>query len=71
MDVIHKKCCSRREITCFNKLSVADIKVIRKEFYDINTETCQNQFVIYYMRHHSDGSLSSSAVLFTIAGKIV
>ena len=44
---------------------------MRSEFYSFSTETAQNQFVIDYLKHHSDSSKSVESILFTIAGKSV
>lgn len=44
---------------------------MRSEFYSLSTETAQNQFVIDYLKHHSDSSKSVESILFTIAGKSV
>lgn len=71
VNLISKKCCSRSSITCFKKLSVADIEGVRSDFYGLHTETKQNQFVIDYLRRHSDCSGSLTSVLFTVAGKNV
>lgn len=71
LDLLTKKCCSRSSVTCFTKLSVADIEGVRSEFYALSSETDQNQYVINYMRRHSDCSGSLTSVMFTIAGKVV
>ena len=44
---------------------------MRSEFFSLSSETAQNQFVIDYLKHHSDCSKSVESVLFTIAGKNV
>lgn len=71
VNLLSKKCCNRSCVTCFKKLSVVDIEGIRSDFYGLSTETTQNQFVIDYLRRHSDCSGSVASVLFTVAGKSV
>lgn len=65
-----KSCCSRGKITCFKKLSQFEIEVIRQEFYELKTETLQNQYILDYFRRHSPDS-SCKNVLFSVAGKVV
>ena len=71
VNLLSKKCCNQSCVTCFKKLSVVDIEGIRSDFYGLSTETTQNQFVIDYLRRHSDCSGSVASVLFTVAGKSV
>ena len=71
IDLLTKRCCKRSSTTCFKNLSISDIELVRSGFYNLSTETAQNQFVIDYLSHHSDCSKSVESVLFTIAGKSV
>ncbi len=71
LNLLSKKCCSRSCVTCFKKLSVLDVEGVRSDFYGLSTETAQNQYVIDYLRRHSDCSGSVTSVMFTVAGKSV
>lgn len=67
--LMSKHCCNRKNVTCFSKLSHQDIDYTRQEFYNLETETLQNQHVLDYFRRHS--SYASKSVLFSVAGKSV
>ena len=56
------------EIDCFKKLSQLDVEGARKRFYELGSETEQNQWVIDYMQQHSE---STSSVMYQVSGKSV
>ena len=70
-ELVNRKCCNRSEVTCFKKLSQADIEGVRQEFFRLPSETVQNQFVIDYFRRNSDCSGSANSILYSVAGKAV
>lgn len=63
-----KRCCDRKQISCFKYLSQADIEKVREEFYSLSTEVLQTQFLITFMRNHSKADKS---ILYTVAGHVV
>ncbi len=63
-----RSCCSRGHVTCFKRLSQADIESTRHGFYSLQTETEQTQHMLDYMRQHSRGD---KTVLYTVAGQEV
>ena len=56
------------ETDCFKSLSQLDVEGARKRFYELGSETHQNQWVIDYMQQHSD---STSSVMYQVSGKSV
>ena len=66
-EVIHKSCCNQN---CFHTLSIAEIEEVRSSYYARN-ETQQAQYVVDYLRQHSNMRHGQWQTLFTIAGKTV
>lgn len=62
--VITKTCCNRKMLTCFKRLSQADIENIQQKFYLYATETEQTQHLVDFMMQHSRGD---KKVKYTIA----
>ena len=67
-EVVTKRCCDRKQITCFKLVSQADIDKIRQEYYSLATEVDQTQFLLTYMRNHSK---SDKSILYSVAGHVV
>lgn len=62
-----RKCCNRKEVTCFKLLSQDTIEKIRTNLYSLS-ETEQTQFILNYMWKHCQGDKS---VLYTVGGQCV
>ncbi len=69
--LLTKKCFSLKSVTCFKKLSVADIESTRELFCTFTSEVSQTQYVVDYLHRHCDTSRSVKSVLFSLAGKAV
>ena len=67
-ELMTKRCCDRKQITCFKLLSQADIDKVRQEYYSLSTEVDQTQFILTYMRSHSK---SDKSILYSVAGHVV
>lgn len=63
-----KRCCDRKQVTCFKRLSQSDIEQVREEFYTLSTETQQTQHLLEYMRQHAH---RNKPILYTVAGQEV
>ena len=63
-----KKCCDSKNITCFKRISQADIEKCRHDLTSRPTETQQNQFVIDYMRYHAR---NDNRILYSVSGQVV
>lgn len=64
-ELMSKRCCNRKEITCFKKLSQCEIEKIRQEFYSLSTEIEQTQHILTFLRTHSRADKS---ILYNVAG---
>lgn len=67
-EVIVKKCCNRKMITCFKKVSQVAIEICRDHFISNKSEVQQSQFVIDYMRSHVRDDKS---ILYSVSGQEV
>ena len=67
-ELMTKRCCDQKQITCFKLFSQADIDKIRQEYYSLSTEVDQTQFLLSYMRNHSK---SDNSILYSVAGHVV
>lgn len=65
---MYKRCCDRKQVTCFKLLSQVDIEQCRSNYYSLLKEVEKNQYLITYMREHSKGNKS---VLYTVGGQKV
>lgn len=67
-ELLLKRCCDKKKMTCFRKISQIVIESCRDHINSYSSETQKNQFVLDYMKDHArrDGS-----VLYTISGEEV
>ena len=63
------KCCSKREVTYFKKLSQIDLEGTRAEFYSTANETQQNQLILSFMKQHSRSR--NDLILYSVCGQVV
>ena len=63
-----KRCCNRKEISCFKKLSQCEIEEIRQQFYSLSTEVAQTQNLLTFLRTHNKADKS---ILYNVAGHVV
>lgn len=66
-ELLQKKCCNKKQVTCFKNICQAAIESCRDRA-SFDSETKQNQFVINYMREHARDDKS---VLYTVSGQEV
>lgn len=67
-ELVFKRCCDRKQITCFRKVSQSDIDNVRSGFYSLDNETTRNQFVLDYFRTHSR---NDKTILFSVVGQVI
>ena len=67
-ELMHKRCCHRKHVTCFRRVSQEAIELCRNELYSGKSKTQQNQMVLGYMRQHSG---SNKSLLYCVSGQKV
>ena len=60
-------CCNRKAVTCFKLLTQATIEQARMALCSLS-ETEQTQFMLDYMREHSQGN---QGILYSVGGQVV
>ena len=67
-ELMVKKCCNPKRVTCFKNITETNIQQLQMQFYSLPSETDQKQYMLNYFKCHSK---STGSILYTVGGQLV